>query len=111
VARTGLGPLGFDDPMEVTAWQPPTDRAPGRCEVRKHGRVVLGTATFEVEPLGPHRCAVTWTEQVEVTGLRRVPGAGWLTRVSGAMVFRTLIRRMALELDREQVREATGGVG
>lgn len=27
VARTGLGPLGFDDRMEITRWQPPTGAA------------------------------------------------------------------------------------
>ncbi len=28
VARTGLGPLAFDDTMEVTVWEPPEDDSP-----------------------------------------------------------------------------------
>ena len=42
VGRTGMGPVGFHDPMTVTGWKPPTASDPGRCTVRKTGRVVLG---------------------------------------------------------------------
>ncbi|PZG90195.1 hypothetical protein C1I97_30675, partial [Streptomyces sp. NTH33] len=34
VARSGIGPLGFDDPMEVTVWRPP---AGGRQTVTSIG--------------------------------------------------------------------------
>lgn len=63
VARTALPgtPVGVDDVMEVTAWQPPQGGAPGRCEVVKQGRVVSGRAVFEVHPIGPDRCRVIWT--------------------------------------------------
>ena len=37
VARTALGPLHFDDPMEVTQWRPPTDDEPGVCTIAKRG--------------------------------------------------------------------------
>ncbi|MBY8882985.1 SRPBCC family protein [Actinacidiphila acidipaludis] len=47
VARTGVGPIGFDDPMEVVEWEP--DRY---CRLRKTGRVVTGWAEIEVRPLG-----------------------------------------------------------
>lgn len=52
VARSGAGALAFDDPMEVTVWQPPEDGAPGMCRLEKRGRVVLGWAELEVRP-GP----------------------------------------------------------
>jgi hypothetical protein len=48
VARTGIGLLAFDGLMTVELWQPPSGDAPGdrpgRCEVVKQGRVVLGGA-------------------------------------------------------------------
>ena len=34
VARSGVGPLAFDDPMEVVVWQPPGDGGPGMCRWR-----------------------------------------------------------------------------
>jgi len=60
VARTGIGWLAFDDPMTVELWRPPGGNAqgdgPGRCEVVKRGRVVLGRAGFSVVPLHSGRC-------------------------------------------------------
>lgn len=63
VGRSGIGPLSFDDPMEVVAWTPPVDGGPGYCRVRKFGRLVLGWADFEVSPgpgaarsAGPRTC-------------------------------------------------------
>ncbi|MEU8574191.1 SRPBCC family protein [Streptomyces asoensis] len=66
VARTGLGPLGFDDRMEVTVWQPPSDGGPGRCRLDKRGRVVLGWAEIEVRPEPGGRTRVVWREDVRV---------------------------------------------
>ena len=45
------------DPMEITVWDPPR-----RCEVRHTGPIVRGHAVFDVVPLGPERCRVTWAE-------------------------------------------------
>jgi Polyketide cyclase / dehydrase and lipid transport len=70
VGRTGLGPIGFDDPMTVTAFVPPSGDlhgdAVGRCDVDKLGEVVRGTAWFEVQPVDSHRCRITWGEDVEI---------------------------------------------
>ncbi|GAA1422164.1 SRPBCC family protein [Streptomyces thermospinosisporus] len=71
VARTGLGPLAFDDPMEVTLWQPPDGDVPGRCRLEKRGRVVRGWAELEVRPGPGGRARVVWREQIRVRG---VPG-------------------------------------
>lgn len=71
VARTGVGPLSFDDPMEVTVWQPPGDDTPGRCRLEKRGRVVTGWAEIEVRPGPGGRARVLWREELRV---RWVPG-------------------------------------
>jgi len=57
VARTAIGPFGFDDPMSIVTWEPPW-----RCVVRHHGRVVRGSAAFEVQPLGDGGARFVWTE-------------------------------------------------
>lgn len=62
VARTGLGPLAFDDPMTVTLWDPPR-----RCEVLHTGRVVRGTGAFIVES-APGGSRFIWEERVVVPG-------------------------------------------
>ena len=56
-AFTGVGGVGFDDPMVVTTWEPPW-----RCVVRHEGRVVRGSAAFEVQPLPGGRARFVWTE-------------------------------------------------
>ncbi|MGW5422501.1 SRPBCC family protein [Streptomyces sp. NPDC003943] len=47
-ARTGMGRLGFDDPMEVVRFEPPAAGRAGVCRLEKYGRVVRGWAAFEV---------------------------------------------------------------
>lgn len=59
-AFTGARPLGFLDVMEITRWDPPR-----RCQVHHLGRVVRGTAAFEVTPLPGGRTRVTWAEWLE----------------------------------------------
>lgn len=64
-ARTGIGPIGFDDPMEITHWDPPR-----RVELRKRGKIIRGDATIDVETSGSGS-VVTWTEEVRVAGVPR----------------------------------------
>ncbi|MER6350088.1 SRPBCC family protein [Streptomyces sp. NPDC001595] len=71
VARSGIGPLGFDDRMEVTEWQPPGDDTAGRCRLEKRGRIVLGWAELEVRPGPGGRARVIWREEL---GVRLLPG-------------------------------------
>jgi hypothetical protein len=99
VGRTGLGPVGFDDPMTVTRWEPPAAGREGKCTVRKTGRVVLGGAEVSVLPLGDRRCSVHWTETADVAGLRWLPLAGRLTALAGRLAFHRLLRRMAAEAE------------
>lgn len=99
VGRTGIGPLSFDDPMEVTGWQPPDGDRAGRCDIGKRGRVVLGTAGFTVTPLGPRRCVVRWTESIQIVGVRRLPLAGRLNDLVGRLAFGFVLRQMAAQAE------------
>ncbi|MGW6540288.1 SRPBCC family protein [Streptomyces sp. NPDC055051] len=83
-ARTGLGPLGFDDPMEVARWEPPLGDRPGVCRLEKYGRLVRGWAEIEVAAeSGGSR--VVWTEELTVRGVPRAFD-GVLSR-AGRVVF------------------------
>jgi hypothetical protein len=99
VARTGVGPLGFDDPMTVVRWQPPggdgPGDAPGRCDVEKHGRVIHGKAWFEVVPLPDGRARVLWHEDVTVTPHSITRYAGPLLALAGKVGFGRTLKAMA----------------
>ncbi|MGW5475386.1 SRPBCC family protein [Streptomyces sp. NPDC004008] len=77
VARSGLGPLAFDDTMEVTVWRPPA-----LCRLEKRGRLVTGWAEIEIRPYDEGRSRVLWREELAVRGLPGVvdPPLGWLAR-------------------------------
>jgi hypothetical protein len=66
VARSGIGPLGFDDPMEVMVWRPPAEGVSGLCRLEKRGRVVKGWAELEVHPGPGGRARVIWREELRV---------------------------------------------
>src|ERR1700759_2321090 len=66
-ARSGLGPAAVIDPMEIDVWQPPR-----RCEVRHDGRIVPGRGLSLVDPIGAGRSRVTWKEQLDSRGARRL---------------------------------------
>ncbi|MEV6963163.1 SRPBCC family protein [Streptomyces sp. NPDC051207] len=70
VARTGVGPLSFADPMEVTVWRPPRGDDPGLCRLEKRGRTVTGWAELEVRPGPGGRTRVLWREEI---GVRFLP--------------------------------------
>ncbi|HET9186870.1 MAG TPA: SRPBCC family protein [Acidothermaceae bacterium] len=93
VGVTGIGPVAFQDPMTVTAWQPPP--APvARCEVAHMGRIVRGAGAFEVEET-PTGSRVVWSEWVRLPfGL--LGDVGWLAVKPVAAVFlRISLRRLA----------------
>ncbi|MFF9348979.1 SRPBCC family protein [Streptomyces sp. NPDC014734] len=88
VARTGVGPLGFDDPMEVVRWAPPVAGRAGLCLLEKRGSPVLGRASIGVCPTetGSH---VVWVEELCVRGLPR--WADPLIAAAGRRVFGRVI--------------------
>ncbi|WP_055531558.1 SRPBCC family protein [Streptomyces graminilatus] len=93
VARSGLGPLAFDDRMEVTVWRPPAGDSPGLCRLEKRGRVVLGRAEIEVLPGPGGRSRVVWREELRVPLLPSLfdrPLAGAARYVFGRAVNRLL---------------------
>jgi len=69
-AWTGVGPIGFADPMVITHWDPPR-----RCEVLHLGSVVRGEAGFDVAAAGSG-ARVAWWESVELP-LGAIGQAGW----------------------------------
>ncbi|MFF2652260.1 SRPBCC family protein [Streptomyces sp. NPDC058045] len=86
-ARTGVGRLGFADPMEVTVWEPPEpDRPdrPARCRLEKRGAFVLGWAEIAVTAHGTG-ARVEWHEELRARGLPR--WADPLLAASGRLVF------------------------
>lgn len=83
VARTGLGPLAFDDPMEIVAFE-----APSFCRLEKRGRVVTGWAELRVAPFGD-LTRVVWREDIHVTGTPRF--ADPLTKASSRKLFGRVI--------------------
>ncbi|GAB2468038.1 SRPBCC family protein [Jatrophihabitans fulvus] len=95
--RTALGPVGFDDPMEIVEWEPPTDGRAGRCRLEKRGRVMLGWAEIVVAPRGDTPAAgsrTTWTEAVRPKGLPRFAD-GLATATSRALFGRVLRKLLA----------------
>ncbi|MFG2143730.1 SRPBCC family protein [Streptomyces sp. NPDC048696] len=86
VARTGIGRLAFEDPMEVVAWEPPGAQRPGHCRMVKRGRVVTGWAEIEVRPDPSGTGArLVWREELRVRPLPRALDA--LIAPAGRLVF------------------------
>ncbi|MFC8131375.1 SRPBCC family protein [Streptomyces sp. NPDC057302] len=71
VARTGLGPVGFDDVMEVVTWRPAADGG-GLCRLEKRGSFVTGWAEIEVSPRSAGTGSrIAWREDLRVRWLPR----------------------------------------
>lgn len=65
VMRTSLGPLGFDDPMTVTGFDPPPAQ-PARLRLVKSGWLLSGWAEIVVRPVDGGS-EVSWTEEAVPT--------------------------------------------
>jgi hypothetical protein len=93
--RTHLGPIGFDDPMEVTGWQLPSEGQDGWCRVAKQGAWLTGWAEIVVsaQPVGSR---VVWTEEVAVRGVPRF--AHRLLARIGTQLFSRALRQLSAEL-------------
>jgi carbon monoxide dehydrogenase subunit G len=90
VARTGVGPVGVADRMTVTAWDPPRS-----ATVVKTGRVLRGSAAFEVRPVSEHVSRVVWHEALEVPFGRWGRPLGPLLAVGTKVFFGSALRRFA----------------
>jgi Polyketide cyclase / dehydrase and lipid transport len=71
LARTSVGPVGFDDPMEVVAWQPPVRGHEGRCLLEKRGRIIRGWAAISVRA-GTGGTRVSWVEDLRIAAVPRL---------------------------------------
>ena len=93
VARTGLGPVGFDDPMVVEELVRPSDDSAGLARIRKHGKVIRGSIELRITPQ-PGGSRVKWNQEITVWGVPRA--LGWMTaRVSRAAYGMALRRLLA----------------
>jgi Polyketide cyclase / dehydrase and lipid transport. len=93
VARTGLGPLGFDDPMVVEELVRPSGGSAGLARIRKHGKVIRGSIELRITPQ-PGGSRVKWNQEITVWGVPRA--LGWMTaRVSRAAYGMALRRLLA----------------
>lgn len=68
-ARTALGPVGFDDPMRLTTWEPPgsdpDEPDSGFFELVKEGRLLGGWASVRVGPGTSERTSrLEWREEI-----------------------------------------------
>ncbi|AWB92360.1 SRPBCC family protein [Aeromicrobium chenweiae] len=82
-AFTGVGRVGFHDPMDVVEW-----REPSFCRLEKRGRVITGWAELSVVPVdGGSR--VTWREDIHVTGTPQFMDG--ITRASSRLLFSRVI--------------------
>jgi hypothetical protein len=93
VARTGLGPVGFTDTMEITEWDPPR-----RAVVRHTGWVIRGTGIFEVVPAGKGQekgAEFRWTERMPVPAPLAGPLGERLLIPIGRWFLQTSLRRLA----------------
>jgi hypothetical protein len=95
VARSGLGPVAFDDPMEVVTCQPPTDGVPGICRLAKRGSFVTGWAEIEVRPESGGGSRVVWREEIRVRWLPGFldRGLAWAGRWMFGRAVERLLRR------------------
>jgi Polyketide cyclase / dehydrase and lipid transport len=105
-AWSGIGRVGFWDPMTITAWERDADGG-GRCEVLHCGSVVKGEGEFAVVARGAHASTFVWAEVV-VVPLGSVGAAVW--RVVRPAVERLIDRGLASMRDLVQA-EATARRG
>ncbi|MEU9237006.1 SRPBCC family protein [Streptomyces subrutilus] len=93
-ARTGVGRITFDDPMEVVAWRPPAAGRGGFVRLVKRGRTVTGWAEIEIRPLAAGGSEIHWREDLRVRGLPRVldPAVALAGRLLFSRALRGLLR-------------------
>lgn len=83
-AFTGIGRVGFHDPMEIVQW-----RDGEFCRLEKRGRLVTGWAELSVAPTAAGGSRVTWREDIHVKGMPRFMDG--ITRASSDKLFSRVI--------------------
>jgi hypothetical protein len=82
-AFTGIGKVGFHDPMDVVEW-----REPEFCRLEKRGRLVHGWAELSVDPIAAGS-RVVWREDIRVRGVPRL--ADGVTRAASQALFSRVV--------------------
>ena len=96
-AWSGIGPVGFWDPLTVTEWAEHEDGG-GRCVLVHTGKLVKGDAVITVTALSDQRSNLQWLEFFD---LGRVGRLAW--RVGGgpmAGVLGRALQRLAAIVER-----------
>jgi uncharacterized protein YndB with AHSA1/START domain len=99
-AWTGVGPVGFWDPMTITAWEQSVDGS-ARCEVLHTGRVLAGEGEFAVTARDAGSCTFVWWERLVVPG---GPAGAVAWRLAAPAVQRSVDRAL-----RTMARRVEGG--
>jgi hypothetical protein len=98
-AFTGVGRLGFRDPMVIIEWEPPH-----RCTVKHIGRVVRGYGVFEVFALPADRSRFVWSERLELP-LGLAGRLGWpVVKPALAAGARASLNKLASAIEAERRR-------
>ncbi|MEY9877639.1 hypothetical protein ABH931_007163 [Streptacidiphilus sp. MAP12-33] len=69
LARTAIGPLAFDDPMEIVAFRAPEPGRGALCRLEKRGRIVRGWAELRVDTGEDGSTRAVWVEEIRVKGV------------------------------------------
>ena len=100
-AWSGLGPVGFWDPMTITAWERDADGG-GHCEVLHRGSVVKGEGEFSVHARGPGASTFVWAEMVVVPAGSLGAAAWRLARPAVARLIDAGLRTMRDRIEAQQ---------
>ncbi len=94
VARTGLGPVGFDDVMVVDEIATPTGAAGSRTLIHKEGRLVRGSIELRVSPTSTGSM-LAWDQQISIAGLPGVldPVVARVAKAAYGQTLRALLDR------------------
>jgi hypothetical protein len=94
VARTAVGPIGFDDRMVVDEITQPLDGSGGWARIRKEGKVIRGLIELSVTPSGDGSL-VEWSQDIFVAGVPGLldPVVAGVARAAYGMTLRKLLAR------------------
>ncbi|PWJ56184.1 Polyketide cyclase / dehydrase and lipid transport [Quadrisphaera granulorum] len=99
VGRSGIGRAAFDDPMEVTSWEPPTPTRAGTAAIEHRGRLVLGHAEVQVVPLPGGRSRLRWTEDISFVNKKLSRAVTLPIAVGGWLAFGNTLKKVAAEAE------------
>ncbi len=102
-ARSGVGPVGFTDPMLLTAWEPPSDGRAGHFRVVKTGALLGGWVDARVEPRGGGSRLV-WDQDLVVRPLPLKSLTAPVLTAAGELLYGRALDAIVAEADRAAAR-------